>query len=324
MSLSKGINSHIAYGGEVTHGTAGALDLFARIVSETLRHQKDPFMSESLEADWNQDVFFSAGRNEGSVVFETIYTGLELFWHSLFGTYVITPGSPEVGANTHVFAFNPTTNVFPKGITIEAVRGIGGALERSFLGMHVTKATLEFSPRQVMRATFDFLGTGQEKNTPTAATFPGYLPVLPAHKSVLTLGGDALTILSGSLEIEVPRAGDREHYGEPLYKEAVVQGRPVATFSLQCEHNDATGEDTEEFVQNYLDETEIDGLVITHSGDIVALATPYSLAISGSKAVITAAHPSAQNPEINQITIDGTITKGLLMTLINGTGTAVT
>ena len=60
MSLGKGINSHVGYGAEVTYGVKGAIDLFNCIVSESLRHIKDPFMSESLKADWHDDVYYSA------------------------------------------------------------------------------------------------------------------------------------------------------------------------------------------------------------------------------------------------------------------------
>jgi len=324
MSLGKGINSHIGYGGEVTFGVKGTIDLFSCMISETLRHVKDPFMSECLTDGWHDDVYYSAGRNEGSVVFSSIYTGHELYWHSLFGTYVFGVDTPVAGAHQHAFTFVPSTNSFPVGISIEAVRGIGGTSEQTFLGMHVTKATIEFANRQILRTTFDMLGTGTSFGAATVASFPVFKPVLPAHKVLLQLGGNTFTVLSGTIEFEVPRDGAREHYGEALFKEAVIEGRPVASFSLVCEHNDATSEDTEAFVQDYIAGNEIVGLALQHQGDIIVGATKYDHSIAGNKAFITAAFPSAQDPGINQLTIDGMITEGLALTMINATGTIVT
>ena len=65
-----------------------------RIIDCSLRHVKDPFFSESLNPDWHQQLYYGQGRVEGSVVMENVYTGQELFWHSLFGTYTYTNDSP--------------------------------------------------------------------------------------------------------------------------------------------------------------------------------------------------------------------------------------
>lgn len=319
-----GINGHIGLGGEVTHGTKGVIDTFVRMISENLRHVKDPYMSESLNPDWHDNVFFSAGRNEGPMVFELTYTGLELLWHSLFGTYVFGADAPEPGAHSHTFTFNPTTNSFPVGISAEAVRGIGGTSEQSFLGLHVTKVTIEYAARQVVRVTFDVLGTGTSFGAATAATFVSPKFVLPAHKSRMQLGAADFTIISGTVELAVPRAGDREHYGEALYKEACIQGRPVGNFSLLCEHNSDTGDDTEAFVQYYHDETEVVGLSIQHGGDIITGTTEYYFGMDATKSTIVAAFPAVQGPEINQLTIDGTITEGVEVKFINATGAQVT
>lgn len=324
MSLGKGIDSYIAYGGETAYGSAGTIDLFARIVSESLNHMKDTFRSESQDDDWHGDIYYSAGRNEGEIVFETIYTGLELFWHSLFGTYSHQSDTPVVGAHTHEFSFVPATNAFPTGITIQAVRGIASSKEMSYLGMHAAGATIEFANQQLVRTTFNMVGQGYGQGAATSPTFPTFKPVLPAHKSTLTIGGNTLSILGGTLEIQQQRPNDREHYGETLFKEPVIQGRPVATFSLNCEYNDDTGLDTQALFDDYLSENEITGLVVTHQGDIITGATQYEFSISGDKAWITGDSPAVQGPGIVPITINGEITEGLTVSLINDTGSPVT
>ena len=152
------------------------------------------------------------------------------------------------------------------------------------------------------------------------AGFAGsFLPVLPAHKATLTLGGNTVSVLSGTLEFEIPRAEDREHYGDTVYKEAVVRGRPMASFSLNCEWNDATGEDTEQLLADFEDETEITGLVLSHTGSIITGATQYTTTVSGTKAWISEATPPVQGEEVTKVTINGRITEGLSLTQINDT-----
>jgi len=328
MTLAKGINAYLAYGGEVTHGTIGALDIFNRIVSESLVHIKEPFKTESLADGWHDDIYYSAGRNEGDVVLEEEYTGHELFWWSLFGTYVFGLDTPVAGAHTHTFTFVPSTNTFPVGISIQAVRGIGGTDEMNYLGMHVTKAVIEFANRAVQKTTFSMFGTGFSQTAATSPTFATFNPILPAHASTgagtISIGGNVLSILGGTIEIEVPRANDREHYGQTLYKEAVIVDRPICTFSLSCEFNDATGLNTELLFQNYLDEDEVTTVSIIHEGGIIVGATNYKQAITGVKAWVTGDGPSVQGPGIVPITINGEITEGLSLALINDTGAVVT
>ena len=320
MSLAKSINAWVGYGAEVTHGTKGVIDLFNRIISSNLRHVKDTFTSESHSPDWHQDIYYSAGRNEGSLTFEQVYTGLELFYHSLMGTYTYSVDTPVAGANTHAFTFVPSTNSFPVGLSLEDIRGIGGTDELSYLGMHASKLTLEWAPRQAMHATFDFYGTGRSRSAATSETFPTLDLVLPAHKASLKLGGNELTVLSGSMDIEIPRASEREHYGEAYYKEAVVRGRPVANFSLECEFNDAVGADTDAFLVDFEDENEIVGLYLQSQGDIVTGATQEEFTITGAKAKIKASTPATQaGEEITTVTVEGQIYQGLSFTMINDT-----
>lgn len=324
MSLGRGIIGHIGLGGETSFGSKGTIDQFLYIISETLHHQKDPFMSESANPGWHMDVFMSGGRNIGGVTFELTYTGLELLFHSIFGTYTFSVDTPVAGAHTHAFAFNPSTNSFPTGISAEVVRGIGGTREKSYLGLHVSKVTINFEPRKVPTITFDFLGTGFSSGAATSATFAVPSFVLPAHKNSLTIDGAIVTILSGSITFEVPRDGEREHYGEALYKEAVIIGRPMANFSFQVEQDDASGADTDALVEAYEEETEVSSLSIVHQGDIITGTTNEAMSISGTKAKITAAFPQNQGKTINTFSVDGTITQGLTMSFINDTGAQVT
>lgn len=324
MALAKGINAYIGYGGEgATPGTKGTIDLFSRLVSGSMKAMKDPFFSESLTPHWDGDMFYSAERAEGPLVFEVAYTGLELFWHSLFGTYTFSTATPVAGTHTHAFTFAPTTNAHP-ALSIEQVTGIGGSLEEAFLGCYPQKATIEFRPRQVPKVTFDMVGMGHSVGAATSPTIPADKYVLPAHKTTLTLGGAALTILSGSLEFEVPRQADREHYGETVYKEAVVRGRPKAQFSLECEWSDASGADVAAFRTNYHAGAEITGLVLTHQGDIITGATKYQWGIAATNAFIKAAFPSIQGEETVKCTVEGQVTGGLALTMINATAAQVT
>jgi len=287
-------------------------------VTENLRHIKDAFTSESLGPDWHGDVFYSAGRNEGPVVFEQVYTGIELFWHTLLGTYTYSVDTPVAGANTHAFTHVASTNAHPK-MSIEAIRGIGGTSERSYLGMYATKATVEFAPRQAVRTTFDMVGQGFSLSAATAKTFPTAALVLPAHKSTLTLGGTALSVLSGSIEIELSRADGREHYGEALYKEPVVDDRPMSNFTLECEYDDSSGVDVEQYLLDFESGTKITGLVLAHQGDIVVGATQEEFTISATHAQILEATPSTQDNGITKVSITGRLLTGISVTFINAT-----
>ena len=316
--IARGINSHIGFGGEVTYGTKGAIDLFYRVLTENLRHVKETFVSESLNPGWNDFIYYAQGKNEGSIVFEQGYTGLELFWHSLLGKYNFTADAPEAGANTHEFIYNPATNDPPIGISIEAIRGIGGTKEMSYLGMKTMKATVEFAPGQLMRTTFDMVGQGFSRSAATSPTFPTDNFIVPNQKTFLTVGGTTLTVLSGSVEVEVVLADSREHYGELLFKEPIIIGRPTGAITLECEYSDGTGADSDALMQAFEDETELSGSVLTHEGGIIgATATNYSFSLNGSKIWITEATPATTGFDITNISVNGRIADGFTATMIN-------
>lgn len=319
MSLAKGIDSYAGFGGEVTYGTKGTIDLFLRIISNQLVHMKDPFFSEALDPDWQQDMYYSGGRNQGSLGFEQRYTGLELFYHALMGTYTYAVDTPVASTNTHTFTYVPSTNSFPVGLSIEAIRGIGGTSEIAYLGMMPGGVTIEFAPRQLLRSTWDLVGQGFSRSAATSPTLVITNPISPSHKTALTLGGNTITILRGSLKVLTPRADDREHYGEALYKEVVINGRPMAEFSFEGEFDDSSNADNEQFLQDYEDETLIDGLVLTHQGDIITGATNYEFGISSTKAKIKAATPTVQDQGATKVTVEGQILQGLTFTMINDT-----
>lgn len=319
MPLAKGIGSHIGFGGEVTYGTKGAIDLFYKVVSENLRHVKEMFVSESLDANWDDNIYYSHGKNEGSIVFEQGYTGLELFWHAILGTYVFAADTPVTDVNQHTFSYVHSTNVFPVGLSIEAIRGIGGTDEVSYLGMFPTKATVEFAPGQLMRTTFDMVGQGTARAAATAHTFPADNFVVPNQKTSLAVGGTEITILSGSIEIEVNRATDREHYGESLFKEPVIIGRPTGAISLECEFSSEAGADTNAFLEAFEDETELATPTIVHTGNIIEGSTPEKLTITGLKLWVTEATPATTGFDVTKVTVNGRITEGFFVTMDNKT-----
>jgi len=318
MSLAKGINAHVAAGTEVNVGTKGVIDTFSRILSESMRVEKDAFNSEYLGGDWDADVFYSASRVVGSLVFEQNYTGNELFWKNLLLNYTYTANAPVAGVNNHVFNHSPSANT-DTSISVEVPRGIGGAKEQTYLGCHVEKVTFEFGPKKVATSTFDLLGMSASRAAATAATFPTAAPVLPAHKTSLTIGGANVTVLSGSLEIALPRDGGREHYGALRHKEAVVIGRPAATFNLECEFGDATDADIDTLMQAFENETTLTTFALAHSGNIIVGATKESLTFTGTSVKILEVAPSVQDNGIVKATVKGQIVGGLTITFINAT-----
>jgi hypothetical protein len=266
-------------------------------------------------------MYYGAGRNVGSVVFEQTYTGLELWWWALLGTYTFALNSPVSGANTHTFAHVPATNNSP-ALSFENVRGIGGTKEISYLGIRPTKATVEFGPRKLMRTTFDLFGLGFSRAAATAATFPTFRPVVPVHKSTLTANGTAVSILSGRIEIEVPRAEDREHYGETLYKDAVVVDRPKGKFQFEAEFGDESGIDTDALLVLYEAGTKLSGVALVHSGDIITGATKYAFSLLAGGAYIEEATPTTVGNKVTGVTISGQLTDSVVASMVNATAQA--
>lgn len=316
-------NRYVGFGGEVTPGTAGTIDQFLRVVDSNIRFMKDPFFSQENNPGWHDEMYYRAGKSQGPVVFEDAYTGLELYWHAMFGTYSFTINSPVSGAHTHAFSFVPSTNNHP-AISIEQVEGLGGSTERTYLGMRPEKATVEFAPGKILTTTFDMVGMGYQVGSATAPTFQTKYPVLPSHKSSFTLGGNNITALSGSIEFTVPRASDREHYGDSVFKDPIVRGRPQATFKLEGEWDNSTGADLEQFLQDYEAENKITGLVLGHQGGIITGATPRSWQMASSYAKIKASQPQGGQEQVTRVTVEGQILSSLTLVLVNGTGTAVT
>lgn len=322
MSLAKGIGAHIGFGVETTWGTAGTVDTFHKIISESLRHVKEPYVSESLQPGWHEDLYYGHGRNEGSIVTEFGYTGLEHFLWALFGTYTYTNDLPVAGTDTHAFTYDPDNANFPAGLTIEAVRGVGGSDERKYLGMLPTKLTLDMTPNQLMRATWDFVGQGVTKGAATAETFPADNFVDPRQVALLSVNGIALTIRSGTIEMEVMRDGQREHYGDTEVKFPEIIDQPQAFFNFECDFDNTSPVDTEALLAAFEDDTELTGPVIQHSGDIITGATNYSMTISGTNCKIMEATPATQGREVTGVTVRGRIYNGLGITLVNATNEA--
>lgn len=314
---SRGTSCYIGFGGETTPGTKGTIDLFHRAIDFSLEHVKDLFSTESQGPDWRSEYYYSAGRNVGTIVFEQTYTGLELFWHALMGTYTFAAGAPVATVNTHTMTYVASTNAHP-AISIEGIRGVA-AKERSYLGMRPSKATVEFSPKQILKTTFEFAGMGTSKAAATTATFSTFAPVLPAHKSTLTVHGTALSVLSGQFEISVPRADDREHYGEAVFKDAVVIGRPTAKFSMEVEFGDEAGIDTEALLTLFEAGTALSGVVMAHQGNIITGATKTEFRITATAGHISKATPTSIGSKITGVSIQGELTVGVSVVFINAT-----
>lgn len=321
MSQGTGNKSYVGFGGEVTVGSKGTIDLFHRCIDFNLEHEKSIFAPETENPDWDVDLFYSGGQSKGSLVFEQTYTGLELFYYSLFGTYTYSVSTPVVGANTHLFSFAPATNAHPS-ISIEGIRGIGGSKECSYLGMYVKKAVIEFGIRKPMRTTFEVVGMGESIAAATSPTFPTFAPVVPAHLVTLTLNGTALSVLSGRVEMTVPRDEGREHYGAAIFKEPIVVGRPQARFSFECEYGDTTGMDSDAMLVAYRAGTKLSALVLQHQGDIVTGSTKKEFRLNSTAGYIEKATPAAIGKnKVTGVTISGIITGGLTTTFINATTT---
>lgn len=319
MPLARGIDSFVGFGGEATYGTKGTIDMWLKIVSENLRHTKEMFVSESIAPEWDENIYYSHGKNEGSLVVEQTYTGTELLWHGILGTYAYSVDTPVAGVNRHHFSYVHSTNSFPPGISMEMVRGVGGSDEVSYLGMFPMKATIEFAPGQLMKTTFDMVGQGTDRGAPTAHTLPADNFIIPSHVTSLQVDGASMTVLSGTIEIEVTRATDRAHYGDVLYKEPVIIGRPTGAVSLECEFSSETGEDSNAWLEAFEDETELNGAIIHHEGNILTGATPEAFTITGTKLWVTEATPATSGHDVTKVSVKGRVTDGFSITMVNQT-----
>ena len=329
MVLAVGSSSYLGFGGETTYGTAGTIDQWLKVISMNPSDAKPNFVSRSRRSSAPKKIYFGQKRAEMELVAEELYTGTELFWHSLLGGYTFSADTPVASAHTHTFLFGGS---YPTGITLEPYLGLTGAYAYQLLGMQVTKARIEITEEQPLAITWSFVGQ-QEATAPVTASSPTYPAddlLLPNDVTALTLGGTAANVLSGFVEITNPRAASRMHYGAGAVAEPVVNGPLSIQFQLTMEWEANTvNEDAQELYADFKSETTSGAMALNFQGPLITGATYNTWGLTLPEVTIVGETPTVQDDDIVQSTITGIGTIGgggapMTLILVNETGSQVT
>lgn len=327
---AKGSDAYIGFGGETTYGTKGTIDQWLRVVSMSPKNGKPPFISRSRRSRMPRKIYFGQKRAELDISVESLYTGTELWWHALLGSYTFLTGVPAAGTHTHLFTQGSS---YPTGISMEPVMGlqVASAYTYGLLGMMPQKLSLDFTEEQPLTETWSFIGQQEDAPAiPSAATFPADDLVLPNQMTTLSIdGSNAVQLVSGSIEINVPRAADRMHFGKGKVAEPIVNGPIDITYQFTMEWEAGSAADAQSQYQNFIDEAVSGSLGITFEGDIITGVTKNKMQIALPESQVIGETPSVQDDGIVQATItgrgtDSTGANALSVTFINDTASQVT
>lgn len=163
---------------------------------------------------------------------------------------------------TNTFAFG--TGVAPDATSLSVQIDHGGYLKQ-YLGCVVNSLRWEFSMTEATKLTVGLIGRKGTKETWSAAfTQPAESGIhMPGDFGTVTVGGVAMCLLSGTIEVTRPVTGaDRICLGGTAIKQPQQSGRWSVTGSFQCELSADTGNNTVGELDDYLAHTSLGDIVV--------------------------------------------------------------
>lgn len=310
--LNRGMFTSFGFAQESTYGTLAAAAHWLRVLGVTPSNNKksavDPVLSEHMD----EEVYYFQDQGSLDVALRENYEGHELLWHALLGTYNYTLAAS--GEGQHELKYDPDdTHDFVTGLSCHWPMGATtSASQRALSGAHVTRAVIEGDPEDFLRTTFSLLGQKLQKTTNASPSYPSRLPVLGARATSFTLGHANVKCNNWRISIEVPRIGDRAHYGNQSVSEPVRVDKLRGTIEAQIEFNTGTTAGA-----HLLDELHTAGVTATPTrqsfdvqhttiGNISGGANPYEMNINGDFYVI-GDEPSVQSSGLVTANLRGTL-----------------
>lgn len=288
MPVAVGQKSFVAFVTETTYGTdPGSGYKYHRIVSHDFRPNAEPTRgNRGLGRLMRSGIQNKLKRNEGGIVFDPQYEGLELmFLHYCGGTDNFTINSPVTGAHTHKFNPSATRKV---GLSVHVNEDISMA---KIVGVKTTSMRWAMA-NENLEVSFGLVGkqhTQVAVDTPTYPTAPDVLALdtaSPAGTSVEVDDVADTTITEATVDFAFPHQTNREFLGSDQMQEPIPSDVITATGTLRREYTDTAR--VADWISNVARKLEF----IYQSNTYVTGTTRYKLALTVYKVIFQRARPS--------------------------------
>lgn len=298
--VAQGYKSWVSFKEEVAYGTdpGGARDGFARIVTEGLKTDENPFALPGLGGRYVRKLLHGHREVGGDLPVETNFEGgwFYILKHGL-GGYAFAVDTPVASANTHTFT---PADALPIGLSLEVSKGdIPASDIFLYTGVKVDSFTLAVEAENVMMCTASLICRDEAPGTTRigAPTFPTDIPTKWHFQGSVTLVGSVVAGLK-AFTLQVNNNLERRYNLARLTEEPLPGDDREVTGTATMEYRDNT------HLDKYMAETEGAATFVLTSDEIVTGATAYSMSISVTTSHLTAGTPVVTGKGIVELPLE--------------------
>lgn len=317
MSVGLGLNAWLAFGEEVTYGTAVTRTKFLEITDESIEGKQSIISKPALRQISAVNRVQSKKSVEGNFKFQVPFEGAEKLFKHAMGSIAAPIGS---GPYTHILTL---AAALPVGLTLEVNRdsaAIGGSSAFLYEGCQISKLTLSQQMDDFLMCEISVLGEDWSLAALTSASFNAIngvdytMPTVSLNSVTANVRSLDITLDNG-LAAERYKLGSRLRKGLGRAQTRKVSGKMTLEFEQLTEYN------------LFLAQTTLVPLTVTWNNGLGG-ANNKQIILSFPKIAIQGGDPkvSSQGPIEIDIEFDAFMSSAqndeMGLTLINSTSTA--
>lgn len=326
MAIGSGLGSQVQFGLETTYGTAVTPTVALEATSVGLELQVEHMMSEGLRAGLrvqrgDRTVVNRKGV-EGSLDMD-ITSNAQARWliqamgdSRAVSTIKTNPGSGAVYLYT--MHLGDPASLSPMTIQTGVADVAGNVRRMDAVGCFITEFSLSNEIDGILTGSFTVNGRDYvpSASAVTAASYATGTEPLVFTGGAVTIDGTSIPVRS--YELSVTHGYDTERYqinSTSLKSRPIINAKDEITLTLEMEFGSDSGATwaTDDLVTKFRAGTKLDDIVGTWTGTTAIESTTYPyMKASVAEAIITAATPTIEGPEIIGLSVE-------LMAMDNGT-----
>jgi hypothetical protein len=331
MAIGSGLGSQVQFGIETTYGTSVTPTVALEATSVGLELQSEYLMSEGLRAG------LRVQRGDRTVVNRKGVSGeieLDITSNALGRWLIHAMGdsraigsiktTPSAGVYLYTTRLGDPADLASMTIQTGVADVAGNVRRMDAVGCFITEFSLSNETDGILTGSFTVDGRDYipSASAVTAASYASGTEPLVFHQGAITVGGTAVPLKS--YELSVTHGYDVERYqinSTSLKSRPIINAKDEITLTLEMEFDGtAAGATwaTSDFVSKFRAGTKVTDIVGAWTGGTAIASTYYpSLTATVPQAVITAATPTIDGPEIVALSVE-------LMVTDNGTDQPLT
>lgn len=280
---AQGVGSDISFARQSSFGSGLTPTHTTEIISESLRLERIPGISESTRGVTERRHFLDKEFVQGSFIAELMYEGYDLFYQNLFGS--VADSQVEVGAHQHVFDL--VDAVLEPGLTLSVDRDLSS--NRAYDSCTMAKATFRADIGKILRMTPEVIGRVETDVAVPSKVYPAENPIL--HSQMVAEINDAsFDVRSFEVTIDDARDSDRRKLGSAFIKEPSRTGHRIITGVVEVELEAYTNYDL------YVAGTPVKLELICTGGIIGATSTNFLWHLTLPECLMTGETPNVGGP----------------------------